>query len=108
MSLKGHGKIAVITSTINAHVYMEIQDNFLFPSIENWFDDVEVIFRTIMHFVTKQRELKLFSSQKIIKMIWRRNCPIQNQLKIYGRNFLMVHEKAPSTKEDLLTTIRES
>ena len=33
------GEIAVITSTINAHVNIEILDNFLIPSIENWFGD---------------------------------------------------------------------
>ena len=36
--------MVIITSIINAHVYMEIQDNFLILSIENWFGDVEVIF----------------------------------------------------------------
>ena len=44
MSFKVSRKEAIIISTINVHVYIEILDNFLFLSIENWFDDDEVIF----------------------------------------------------------------
>ena len=44
MSLKEPMEIALITSTINAHVYIEILDNFLIPLIENWFGDCKVIF----------------------------------------------------------------
>ena len=29
--------MAIIISTINAYVYIEILDTFLIPSIENWF-----------------------------------------------------------------------
>ena len=36
--------MAVITLKINVLVYIEIRDNFLIPSIENWFGDDEVIF----------------------------------------------------------------
>ena len=39
MLLKGLMEIALITSTINAHVYIEILDNFLIPLTENWFGD---------------------------------------------------------------------
>ena len=39
--------MAIITSTINAHVYIEILDNFLISSLENWFGDDEVIFQDI-------------------------------------------------------------
>ena len=56
MLFKGLVKIAIITSTINAHVYIEVLNNFLIPSIENWFSGDEVIFRMIMY----QRGLKLF------------------------------------------------
>ena len=57
--------MAIITSTINAHVYIEILNNFLILSIENWFCDNEAIFRSIMHFITEQRELKLFSRKGV-------------------------------------------
>ena len=36
--------MVVITLTINAHVYVENLDNFIIPSIENWFGDHIVIF----------------------------------------------------------------
>ena len=44
MSFKGPGDIAVITSIINAPMYIEILDNFLILLIENWFGDDDVIF----------------------------------------------------------------
>lgn len=44
MSFKGPGVMATITSTINAHVYIQILDTFLIPLIENWFLN-EVIFQ---------------------------------------------------------------
>ena len=45
MSFKGPEEITIITSTINAHVYIEILDNFFITLIENRSDDDEVIFR---------------------------------------------------------------
>ena len=45
MSFKEPREMVVITSTISAHVYLEILDNFLIPLIENWFGDDEVIFQ---------------------------------------------------------------
>ena len=36
--------MAIITSTINAHAYIEILDNILILSIENWSCDDEFIF----------------------------------------------------------------
>ena len=35
--------MAIITLTVNIKVYIQILDNFLIPSIENMFDDKEVI-----------------------------------------------------------------
>ena len=35
MSFKRPGEIAIITPTINSHVYIEILDNFPIPSVEN-------------------------------------------------------------------------
>ena len=63
MSFKEPGKMVIIASEINAHVFIEILDNFLVPSIENWFCD-EVIYKDI----TEQRRLKLFSGKEY-KMI---------------------------------------
>ena len=44
MTFKGPWEIAVITSMINAFVYIEILDNFIIWLIEKWFGDDEVIF----------------------------------------------------------------
>lgn len=40
MSSQGSGKIAIITSAINAQVFIEIQQTFLISSIENRFDEI--------------------------------------------------------------------
>lgn len=44
MPFIGQRDMAVITLTINAHVYIEIPVDFLIPSIESWFGDDKVIF----------------------------------------------------------------
>ena len=54
MSFKGHGEIAIITSLINATVYIELLHNFLFPSKDNWFGGDEVfldMFKDILNFL---------------------------------------------------------
>ena len=44
--------MAIIISTMNAHVFIEIPYKFLIPLIENWFGDDDVIFfRMIMYLV---------------------------------------------------------
>ena len=53
-------KMLVIASTINAHVYNEILDNFLIPSIENWFGDNEVIFQEDNTSCHRAKEIKAF------------------------------------------------
>uniref|UniRef100_A0A8C1NF85 Transposase Tc1-like domain-containing protein n=1 Tax=Cyprinus carpio TaxID=7962 RepID=A0A8C1NF85_CYPCA len=45
MSGKGMGEMTVITSSINAQVYVEILDTFLIPSIERMFGDGSIIFQ---------------------------------------------------------------
>lgn len=50
MSSKGQGAMAIITSTINAQVYINNLDTFLIPLIENRLGEVR--FRMIMHLAT--------------------------------------------------------
>lgn len=58
---KGSGKMAIITSVVNAQVYMEILDIFFIPVIENRFVDVEVIFSNEnASWPRAKRELKTF------------------------------------------------
>ena len=44
ISVKGQGKMAIITFTINVNVYIKILDDILIQSIENWVNDEEVIY----------------------------------------------------------------
>ena len=44
MSFKGPVEIAIIALIITARVYIEIQDNFRIPLMENWLPDDELIF----------------------------------------------------------------
>ena len=61
--------MAIITSTINEHVYIEILDNFHIPSIENWFDDNEIKndfpFQVDDTTFSKRKELKHFFRKAI-------------------------------------------
>ena len=44
ISFKWLVEMEIITSTINAHVYIEILNNFSFLPIQNWFGNDEIIF----------------------------------------------------------------
>ena len=57
MSFEGPGEMAIINSIINIHVYIEILDNFLIPTIENWFGNNEVIFQDDL-FIEKKRDYR--------------------------------------------------
>ena len=59
MLLKGSGEMAIVISTTNSRIYIEILENFLIPSIENWFGEDKAS-------LVKQRGWKLF----FIKSIW--------------------------------------
>ena len=45
MPNKGHGGMVIVTSIVNTEVYIQILDSSLILSIENMFDDKEVIFQ---------------------------------------------------------------
>ena len=62
--------MVVITSTINAHVYIEILDNFLIPSIENWFGD-EFIFQDDNASYHGAKRIKTLFQEKHIKSMTR-------------------------------------
>ena len=66
-SFKRPGEMAIINSIINAYVYIEILDNFLILSIENWFDDMEVIFQNNYASCHRAKRIKAFLQKKNIK-----------------------------------------
>ena len=78
--------MVIITSTINSHVYVEILDNFLIPSIENGFGE-EAIFQDDNASCHRAKEIKAFLQEShITSMTWPVNSPDVNKLKIYGWN----------------------
>lgn len=68
MSLKRPGEMTIIASTINAHKYIEILDNFLVPSIENWSGDDEVIFQDANTSCHRAKGIKTFLQESQIKI----------------------------------------
>ena len=86
MLFKRPGEMAIIVSTINAYVYIENLHNFLFPAIENWFDDDEVIFFKIITLVTEQRGLKLFFRKDIKSIIKAKTLDV-NLIENFRWNF---------------------
>lgn len=59
--------MAVISSTITAHVYTEIKDNFFFiSSMENCFGDEKVIFQDDNASCHRVREIKIFLQERQI------------------------------------------
>ena len=72
--------MAIIMSTINVHVYTEIQDNFLVASIENWFDDIEVIFQDDNASCHIGKVIKSFLQERLIKSNKQQTIQIKIQL----------------------------
>ena len=86
-----------------------IFDNLLIPSIENWFSDTEVIFRTIMYLEIEQRRLNMIFRKGIQNQIWPANSPDLNTIEnLWWKIFKMVYEKALSPPKVLLTAFQES
>ena len=61
--------MASITSTINAHVYIEILDNFLIPSIENCFFEDEVNFQDDNAYCYRVKMINCFLQKRHRKSI---------------------------------------
>ena len=102
MLFKQPRKIVIINSTINVHVNIEILDNLLILSMENWFGD-EVSFQDQNVYCYKAKGIKAFLWERRIKINDIANNPDLNQTENFWWNFFfeMVHEKALSLKEDL-------
>ena len=69
MLFKGSGDMAIITSRINTYVYIEVLDNFLVLSIENWFGDGEVTFQDDNVSGNRAKKIKTFLRERHIKSI---------------------------------------
>ena len=70
----GPEEIAIITWIVNAHVYIEIINNFLISSIENWFRDDEIIFQGYDTPFQRAKGIKAVLLQSHIKsMTWPMN-----------------------------------
>lgn len=61
--LKDQGETIIITPRINAHVHIEILDNFIIPSMENWIGN----FQCNNAFCHRTKEFKGFLQAKHIK-----------------------------------------
>ena len=99
--------MAIITSTINAHVYIEIQDNLLIPSIENWFGDDEIIFQENNAPCHRAKGSKAFFQERHIKI---NNVANEQSGSKFSWTFIMENLKnvqGSSNKEDLFTAIQE-
>jgi DDE superfamily endonuclease len=110
MSGKSTGEMAVITSSINAQVYIDILDTFLIPSIERMFGDDDIIFQDDNASCHRAKTVKTFLEERHIRsMSWPANSPYLNPIEnLWWKLKKMVHDKAPTCKADLATAIRES
>ena len=59
----------ILSTTINARVYIGILDNFLINSPENLFRDTEVIFQDTMSYLNKKRKNISLQHQKKKKQV---------------------------------------
>lgn len=110
MSGKGTGEMAVVKSSINAQVYIDILDSFLIPSIENMFGDGEIIFQDDNASCHRAKTVKAFLAERRIQtMPWPANSPDLNPIEnLWWKLKKIVHGKAPTCKADLATAIKES
>uniref|UniRef100_A0A3Q3AU23 Tc1-like transposase DDE domain-containing protein n=1 Tax=Kryptolebias marmoratus TaxID=37003 RepID=A0A3Q3AU23_KRYMA len=110
MSGKGTGEMAVITSSINAQVYIDILDTFLIPSVERMFGDDEIIFQDDNASCLRAKTVGTFLEERHMRsMSWLANSPDLNPIKnLWWKLKKMVHDKAPTCKTYLTTALRES
>uniref|UniRef100_A0A672T8Q8 Tc1-like transposase DDE domain-containing protein n=1 Tax=Sinocyclocheilus grahami TaxID=75366 RepID=A0A672T8Q8_SINGR len=83
MSGKGPGEMAILTSTVNAQMYIEILDTFLIPSIEKTFGDNDVIFQDDNASCHRAKSVEAFLQERDINsMTWPANNPDLNPIEI--------------------------
>ncbi len=101
--------MAILTSTVNAQVYIEILDTFLIASIEKKFGD-NVIFQDDNASWYRAKSVKAFLQERHINsMTWPANSPDLNPVEnLWWKLKKLVHDKAPSCKADLSTAIQQS
>uniref|UniRef100_A0A672FA08 Tc1-like transposase DDE domain-containing protein n=1 Tax=Salarias fasciatus TaxID=181472 RepID=A0A672FA08_SALFA len=79
MSGKGSGEKAVVKSSINAQVYIDILDSFLIPSIEKMFGNDEILFQDDNASYHRAKTVTVFlGKRRIQSMSWPANSPDLN------------------------------
>uniref|UniRef100_A0A8C5I7Z6 Tc1-like transposase DDE domain-containing protein n=1 Tax=Gouania willdenowi TaxID=441366 RepID=A0A8C5I7Z6_GOUWI len=69
MSGKGTGEMAVITSSINAQVYVDMLDTFLIPSIERMFGDDDIVYQDDNASCHRAKTVKTFLEERRIEKV---------------------------------------
>ena len=94
--------MAIITSTINAHVYIAIANNIHIPTKENWVDNKEDLLRPAKRIKAFLKGMHIESMA--LPALSTDLKPIED---LCWKIFQMAHEKDQPTKENLLTAIGE-
>ena len=110
MQSKGRDELAVIKTTVNFRIYIDILDHFLIPSIDNAFGDEDVVFQDDNVSCHRAKYVRDFlADRQITTMDWSANSPdlfpIEN---MWWKLKNLVQEKSPLCKEDPIISIRKS
>lgn len=109
MSSKGPGELAVVKTTVNSQIYIDILDHFLIPSIDNAFGDEDVVFQDDNASCHRAKCVRDFlADRQIATMDWPANSPDLNPIEnMWMKLKKLVQAKSPLCKDDLIIAIRE-
>lgn len=109
MSSKGPGKLAVVKTTVNSRIYIDILDHFLIPSIDNAFGDEDIVFQDDNASCHRAKCVRDFlADRQIATMDWPANSPDLNPIEnMWWKLKKLVQAKSPLCKEDLIIAIRK-
>ncbi len=108
MSSAGVGPLCFLKSTVNAAIYQEILEHFMFPSADKLYGDADFIFQQdLAPAHTAKGTKSWFNNHSVTVLDWPANSPDLNQIEnLWGIVKRKMRYTRPNNADDLKAAIK--